>query len=386
MSDIFISYANADRPRVKPLAEALLAQGWSVWWDRQIPAGKTFDQVIAEALASARCVLVLWSEQSINSNWVREEAEEGRKRGMLIPVLIDRVIPPLGFGRIQAADLINWDGTKTSEEFRKLVVDTTAILGPPPRASTIGEPPRQPVEESKHQDQAAPLSKRFLALFAVLIILSLYWFLFVKAKPSVVSYGSVQPSTSPVSQAPPRPRPMAPASEAGLKLTAIPEEGSEPLTRGLHYEVYEAKQDLEGNRKRIDYSFDAEPLFKLPAGRYYVTVRYGAAYASTEVAVTAAQVTQQSLNLKAGYLRLASILAQGNERLTRDLRYEIYEAKQDLEGNRKRIDYSFDAEPLFKLPAGRYYVTVSYGDASASMEIEIEAGGRHESTFEIKMP
>ena len=46
MSDIFISYANADRSRTEPLAKALEAQGWSVWWDRAIPPGKTFDQVI----------------------------------------------------------------------------------------------------------------------------------------------------------------------------------------------------------------------------------------------------------------------------------------------------------------------------------------------------
>jgi hypothetical protein len=47
MSDIFISYASPDRPRAQVLAEALKAQGWSVWWDRNIPAGTRFAQVIA---------------------------------------------------------------------------------------------------------------------------------------------------------------------------------------------------------------------------------------------------------------------------------------------------------------------------------------------------
>jgi hypothetical protein len=69
---------------------------------------------------------------------------------------------------------------------------------------------------------------------------------------------------------------------------------------------------------------------------------------------------------------------------TFDLYYAIYEAKKDLEGVRKRVVYSRDAAPLFKLPAGRYYVI--YGDASASTEVEIAAGERHELKLEIKMP
>jgi hypothetical protein len=49
MSDIFIGYANADRPGVKPLVDALQQRGWSVWWDRKISIGKTWDQVIDAA-------------------------------------------------------------------------------------------------------------------------------------------------------------------------------------------------------------------------------------------------------------------------------------------------------------------------------------------------
>jgi TIR domain-containing protein len=90
MADIFISYAREDRTRVRSLAIALSAHGWSVWWDPEIQAGKRFSQVIADALARARCVVVVWSHQSIASDWVREEADEGRRRGILIPVLIDR--------------------------------------------------------------------------------------------------------------------------------------------------------------------------------------------------------------------------------------------------------------------------------------------------------
>ncbi|MDH3973349.1 MAG: toll/interleukin-1 receptor domain-containing protein [Deltaproteobacteria bacterium] len=39
MSDIFISYSSEGREKVKPLAEVLAEQGWSVWWDRTIRTG-----------------------------------------------------------------------------------------------------------------------------------------------------------------------------------------------------------------------------------------------------------------------------------------------------------------------------------------------------------
>ena len=86
MSDIFISYASEDRDRAKALAEALKAQGWSVWWDPDIPAGGTFDDVIEEALGKAKCTIVLWSRHSVGSRWVRTEAAEGAERGILVPL------------------------------------------------------------------------------------------------------------------------------------------------------------------------------------------------------------------------------------------------------------------------------------------------------------
>jgi hypothetical protein len=46
MSDIFISYSSEDRDRVLPLVNALEKTGWSVFWDRDIPTGRTWLQVI----------------------------------------------------------------------------------------------------------------------------------------------------------------------------------------------------------------------------------------------------------------------------------------------------------------------------------------------------
>lgn len=128
MAEIFISYAREDRATAERLAQSLEPYGWSVWWDRHIPAGRRFDEVIADQLADANCVLALWSKRANQSEWVVEEAETGRERGILVPALIEAVEPPLGFRRIHAADLIGWTGTTDHAGFSQLVKDVDAVL------------------------------------------------------------------------------------------------------------------------------------------------------------------------------------------------------------------------------------------------------------------
>jgi beta-lactam-binding protein with PASTA domain len=143
MSDVFISYASADRERAKRLAEALQARGYSAWWDRQIAPGQTFDEVIEKALNDAKCVVVLWSATSVRSDWVKTEASEAARRKILVPALIDRVTIPLEFRRIQAADLTQWDGRTDDREFEKFLaavdVELQEWAAPTPHAT---QPPR----------------------------------------------------------------------------------------------------------------------------------------------------------------------------------------------------------------------------------------------------
>jgi hypothetical protein len=86
MSDIFISYAREDLTAAQRLAEALEGHGWSVWWDRRILPGKDFEKVIEAKLDASRCVVVIWSKAAVDSHFVRDEAAEGMRRNILVPV------------------------------------------------------------------------------------------------------------------------------------------------------------------------------------------------------------------------------------------------------------------------------------------------------------
>ncbi len=143
MADIFISYAREDIEAAQRLAMALEQQGWSVFWDRRIPAGRRFADIIAEQLAAARCVIALWSRAALASDWVLDEAEDARNRNVLAPAFIERVDPPMGFRRIHAADLVGWQGQPAHGEFQRLIEDIAAYGAPRPSGLTSGADARR---------------------------------------------------------------------------------------------------------------------------------------------------------------------------------------------------------------------------------------------------
>ena len=82
--DIFLSYAREDEARAGELAKSLEQQGFSVFWDREVPPGETWHSHIGRALVNAKCVVVAWSRHSIVSDWVIEEASKGKRRKVLV--------------------------------------------------------------------------------------------------------------------------------------------------------------------------------------------------------------------------------------------------------------------------------------------------------------
>ena len=107
---LFLSYAHGDQAPAQRLARALERAGYTVWWDALIEGGSRFAASIDEALQQADVIIVLWSRRSIESDWVRDEAAQGRDRHRLVPLSLDGTLPPLGFRQIQMIDISAWHG------------------------------------------------------------------------------------------------------------------------------------------------------------------------------------------------------------------------------------------------------------------------------------
>ena len=159
MSDIFLSYASEDRERVRPLVEALTRQGWSVFWDRNFPGGRTWQELLEEELEAACSLVVVWSEISVKRQWVIEEADAGiRKRLPIFPVLIDAVLPPLEFRSKETVNLSAWDGDTSAAVFQSLVRNIRKFLGQPARLKPLkptSQETREP-EPPEPQPTAGP--------------------------------------------------------------------------------------------------------------------------------------------------------------------------------------------------------------------------------------
>jgi hypothetical protein len=122
MADIFISYKREDRDRVEPLARALEREAFSVWWDPELPIGQSYASSIRAALNEARVVIPVWTSSSVHSEWVQEEATHGKRRGVLFPVRLDAVDPPIGFTMVETVDLLDWhEGAHDHEEWMRLL-------------------------------------------------------------------------------------------------------------------------------------------------------------------------------------------------------------------------------------------------------------------------
>lgn len=156
-TSVFFSYSRVNRIDAIPIINMIEAAGYSVWWDGMLEGGAEFLKDTEDALENANAVVVLWSGESIESHWVRDEATSGRQRKRLIPLSLDGTLPPLGFRQIQAIDMRNW---RTNDDAKTQILRRLALLHDRPVLGLN----RQTTLDSTHPHSKTGLSRRALMI------------------------------------------------------------------------------------------------------------------------------------------------------------------------------------------------------------------------------
>ena len=143
MSDVFISYARSTAGQAQRVAQALRAAGYGVWLDDEIPAHRSFAEVIEERLTAARAVVVLWSADAVKSEWVRSEANRAREAGKLVQMAVEDIALPMPFDTLECAKLINWKGDTSELGWTKVAAGVAALVGGEVRASVSAKSTRR---------------------------------------------------------------------------------------------------------------------------------------------------------------------------------------------------------------------------------------------------
>src|SRR5262245_11716396 len=170
MTDIFFSYSSADRERVRPIRDALVAQGFEVFWDQQVPGGMDWDTWIRQHLTKSKCAMAFWSATSVSSDNVRHEATVAKQQGKLISVLLEPLTAeqfPMGLYVQQAANLSGWSGDYSHDEWRKFRREFEAKLTPlwvrrqidEIEAELVGERTRREGAERRDRTMQAQITK-----------------------------------------------------------------------------------------------------------------------------------------------------------------------------------------------------------------------------------
>jgi hypothetical protein len=110
VSQVFLSYSPKDEREAAAIRGELCRRGLNVWWDADIPVGKTWAHEVGDALETSDSMIVLVSPHAMNSDLVERELgyaiTHANYRHRLFPVIITatRSVPAY-FSQLQVFDI-----------------------------------------------------------------------------------------------------------------------------------------------------------------------------------------------------------------------------------------------------------------------------------------
>lgn len=161
MTSVFVSYSRKDWPIAEGLVENLADLGLDMWVDTRIGPRTPFADEIDKALKGADVVIVIWTINSIHSDWVRWEAGEALKAGRLLQLRVkdlgpDQVPAPFCDYNIYA------DGEPA--DVKRLVEQVTSPGSPPELTEFANPKPLRPRQLEAQSAVATPTGYVFAVL------------------------------------------------------------------------------------------------------------------------------------------------------------------------------------------------------------------------------
>jgi Ca-activated chloride channel family protein len=152
-------------------------------------------------------------------------------------------------------------------------------------------------------------------------------------------------------------------------------EGMRVEDGGLTVNIVSGKKDIQGNRKDFGTSYGPDTAFDLPPGDYAALISMSEAETEVPFTVEAGASTNVDAILDAGVL---AITAPGTDFV------EVFEAKKDIQGNRKSVAYGYGGAMQITVGAGEYVVVAEVPGSGEKKEASttVAAGERTELTVE----
>ncbi|BAV50599.1 von Willebrand factor type A [Mesorhizobium loti] len=159
------------------------------------------------------------------------------------------------------------------------------------------------------------------------------------------------------------------------KANAFYTQGGEKAETDVGWKVYKAAKKLDGSRDQVTYAYGPDSQFDLPPGDYVMGVDVQAVSTEQPFSVTVGQMTDVNVTLNAGVLAVDAPGADG---------FKIFEAKKNIQGERKQVTYAYGEKMQTTLAAGDYVLVTNFTTDKADKEtpFTVKAGERSELKVE----
>ena len=151
--------------------------------------------------------------------------------------------------------------------------------------------------------------------------------------------------------------------------------GEKADAAGIAVKIFKAAKKIDGSREDVTYGYGPDVKADLPAGDYVAELTLDAAVAETPFTVKVGEQVEANVTLNAGVVAIAAPGADG---------FKIYEARKDIQGERKQVTYAWGEQMQSTIVAGDYVVVTAFKTDKPEKEtpFSVKAGERTELTVQ----